>query len=65
MQDLRSSAMAAQAIVEFYDLVDDPLEEYQLSKPSDCTGFRATWTPVDPQWNYCRLIEVVNTYSIF
>ena len=49
---------------EFYDLMDDPLEEYQLSKPDSCANFRA-WPMSSPEWHYCRLIEVVNMYSIF
>jgi arylsulfatase A-like enzyme len=49
----------------FYDLVDDPLEEYPLSKPSSCTNYRGTWEPDDPEWNYCRLMEVVTSFSIF
>jgi arylsulfatase A-like enzyme len=52
----------------FYNLVADPLEEYPLSseyKPADCTNYRTTWGAADPQWHYCRLIEVVTLYSIF
>jgi arylsulfatase A-like enzyme len=45
----------------FYNLVDDPLEEYPLTKPGSCTG----WTTADPEWHYCRLIDVIDTYSIF
>lgn len=45
----------------FYNLVDDPLEEYPLTNPGSCTD----WTTEDPEWHYCRLIEVINTYSIF
>jgi arylsulfatase A-like enzyme len=55
---------------EFYDLVDDPLEEYPLlvaERPTsvECAAYRTTWTTSAPEWHYCRLIEVVNTYSIF
>jgi arylsulfatase A-like enzyme len=49
----------------FYHLIDDPLEEYPLNKPSSCTDYRGTWDTDDTEWHYCRLIEVVNTYSIF
>jgi arylsulfatase A-like enzyme len=49
----------------FYNLIDDPLEEYPLSKPASCTNYRSTWTTANPEWHYCRLMEVVNTYSIF
>jgi len=50
---------------EFYDLVDDPLEEYPLPEPGSCTNYRTTWTTSDSEWHYCRLTEVVNMYSIF
>lgn len=58
---------------EFYDLagdplgvmLGDPLEVYPLSKPTSCSGFRSTWTSDDPEWNYCRLLEVVAEHSIF
>jgi hypothetical protein len=50
----------------FYNLIDDPLEEYPLSKPDSCTNYtNGTWTPeADPGWHYCRLIEVIDLYSI-
>ena len=44
----------------FYDLVDDPIEEYPLEKPDSCAGYRnGTWTQTDPEWNFCRLQEVI------
>jgi hypothetical protein len=49
----------------FYNLVDDPLEEYPLSKPTSCSSYRTTYTTLNPEWHYCRLIEVVTNYSIF
>jgi arylsulfatase A-like enzyme len=50
----------------FFNLIDDPLEEYLLDKPASCTNYsNGAWTPADPEWHYCRLIEVMNTYSIF
>jgi arylsulfatase A-like enzyme len=49
----------------FYNLIDDPLEEYPLAKPGSCTSYRTTWTTANPEWHYCRLIEVVTQYSIF
>ncbi len=51
----------------FYNLVDDPLEEYPLAKPGSCpaTCNGNACTTADPEWHYCRLIEVVNDYSIF
>jgi arylsulfatase A-like enzyme len=48
----------------FYNLVDDPLEEYPLTKPDSCNSYtNGTWTPADPQWHYCRLTDVVATDS--
>ena len=48
----------------FYDLIDDPLEEYPLSKPSSCLNFyNGIWTPADRSWHFCRLQEVLRTQS--
>ena len=50
----------------FFNLVTDPLEEYPLlSTKPDCTNYRTTYSTADPEWHYCRLIEVVTNYSIF
>ena len=44
----------------FYNLADDPLEEYPLPKPESCADYaNGKWTPKDPQWHYCRLTDVV------
>ena len=44
----------------FYNLVDDPLEEYPLAKPNSCANYEnGTWTSKDPEWNFCRLQEVI------
>jgi arylsulfatase A-like enzyme len=44
----------------FYNLVDDPIEEYPLKKPDSCTNYQnGTWTPEDPEWNFCHLQEVI------
>ena len=48
-----------------YDLVADPLEEYPLGKPGNCANYNTVYDMTDPEWHYCRLIEVVATYSIF
>lgn len=49
---------------EFYNLVKDPLEEYPLDKPASCEDYaKGKWQQSDPQWNYCRLTEVVATES--
>jgi len=48
----------------FYNLEDDPLEEYPLEKPDSCEKYTDnTWTPEAPEWNYCRLMEVVKEKS--
>jgi arylsulfatase A-like enzyme len=47
----------------FYDLVADPLEEYPLGKPASCTSFRTNWSTANPEWHYCRLLEVVESES--
>jgi hypothetical protein len=44
----------------FYNLVDDPIEEYPLAKPDSCADYKnGTWTPDDPEWHFCRLQEVI------
>jgi len=49
---------------EFYNLQTDPLEEYPLAKPESCAGYESgAWKPSEPQWNYCRLTEVVKKHS--
>jgi arylsulfatase A-like enzyme len=48
----------------FYNLLDDPLEEYPLAKPDSCANYEnGTWTPNDPEWNFCRLQELINKES--
>jgi arylsulfatase A-like enzyme len=48
----------------FYNLVDDPLEEYPLPKPGDCDGAPTLAKRDDPRWNYCHLDRAVATESI-
>jgi arylsulfatase A-like enzyme len=44
----------------FYDLKKDPLEEYPLAKPDNCTEYQSgKLTPAVPQWHFCHLQEVV------
>ena len=44
----------------FYNLVDDPIEEYPLSKPDSCTNYQnGAWTPEDPEWNFCYLKDII------
>lgn len=51
---------------EFFDLVNDPLEEYPLEEPLACTDYvNGEWTPEQHQWHFCRLSEVAATQSFF
>jgi arylsulfatase A-like enzyme len=59
------STNTSNANCTFYNLITDPLEEYPLTKPGSCSNFRTTYTTAVPEWHYCRLIEVMNNYSIF
>jgi arylsulfatase A-like enzyme len=44
----------------FYNLVNDPLEEYPLAKPANCTDYQnGKWKPTAPEWSFCRLQEAV------
>jgi hypothetical protein len=44
----------------FFNLANDPLEEYPLKKPDGCADYaNGKWTPANPQWHYCRLTDVV------
>jgi arylsulfatase A-like enzyme len=48
----------------FYNLIDDPLEEYPLAKPDSCANYEnGTWTPAVPEWHFCRLQEVIGKDS--
>jgi arylsulfatase A-like enzyme len=50
----------------FYNLADDPLEEFPLPKPDNCADYTSgKWTTKNPQWHYCRLTDVVAKYSFF
>jgi arylsulfatase A-like enzyme len=52
------------ASCQFYNLIDDPLEEYPLAKPDSCSNYtNGTWTPADPKWHFCRLQEVLGKES--
>jgi arylsulfatase A-like enzyme len=51
---------AQPASCSFYDLQEDPLEEYPLAKPASCTDYQSgKLTPAAPPWHFCRLQEVV------
>jgi arylsulfatase A-like enzyme len=44
----------------FYNLHEDPLEEYPLAKPDNCDKYKSgTLTTAAPEWNFCRLQEVL------
>ncbi len=44
----------------FYDLQEDPIEEYPLPKPESCANYtNGKWTTADPEWHFCRLQDVV------
>jgi arylsulfatase A-like enzyme len=50
---------------EFYDLDEDPLEEYPLRAPASCEGYRqGGMKTASAQWSYCRLHEAIATQSI-
>jgi arylsulfatase A-like enzyme len=49
---------------EFFNMIEDPLEEYPLPKPDSCSQYaEGAWTPSDTQWHYCRLTNVAATLS--
>src|SRR5690606_1309412 len=47
---------------QFYNLVEDPLEEFPLEVPAGCSG---DGTATGPAWHYCRLAELIRTRSFF
>jgi arylsulfatase A-like enzyme len=50
---------------EFYNLRDDPLEEYPLDVPASCRRYdNGTWTAEDAEWHYCRLTRIVASESL-
>jgi len=49
---------------EFYNMQEDPLEEFPLTIPDSCEAYEtSSWTPDDEPWHYCRLVEVAETKS--
>jgi arylsulfatase A-like enzyme len=55
---------AAAEDCEFYDLANDPLEEYALPKPAACAAYEGgTLNPAEQDWHFCRLQEVVAEHS--
>jgi arylsulfatase A-like enzyme len=52
------------AYCTFYDLANDPLEEYPVKKPDSCAKYKqGNLTPADQEWHYCRLMEVIKEDS--
>jgi arylsulfatase A-like enzyme len=50
---------------EFYDLLDDPLEEYPLARPESCAKYESgQWKTSSREWHFCRLQEVLAKESI-
>ncbi len=48
----------------FYNIKEDPLEEYPLDIPAGCEKYADnSWTPENPEWHYCRLMEVIREDS--
>src|SRR5690606_36620872 len=47
---------------EFYNLREDPLEEFPLPVPASCDGGASA---KDAAWHYCRLAEMIRTRSFF
>jgi arylsulfatase A-like enzyme len=55
---------AAMGQCSFYNLADDPLEEFPLAVPASCEAYAdGSWTPADAAWHYCRLTDVVAKQS--
>jgi hypothetical protein len=50
------------AACQFFNLLEDPLEEYPLPVPASCAG---NLTTSDATWHYCRLADVIRTESFF
>lgn len=48
----------------FYNLAQDPLEEFALERPATCAADQGPVKADDPAWNYCYLESVVATQSI-
>jgi arylsulfatase A-like enzyme len=57
------STMVSRDSCDFYDIVGDPLEQYLLDKPTDCRAYSESGRASDADWHFCRLLDVVASYS--
>lgn len=49
---------------EFFNLEQDPLEEFPLVKPAQCEQDASErWTEMDSAWHFCRLMGVIERES--
>lgn len=49
---------------EFYNLAQDPLEEFPLPRPDSCLSFEeGVLEQQDPYWHFCHLRDVIATRS--
>jgi arylsulfatase A-like enzyme len=54
------TSSAATADCEFYDLAEDPLEEYPLAKPAGCAAYQdGSLKPEARDWSFCHLQQVL------
>jgi len=51
---------AETANCDFYDLAEDPLEEFKLSKPASCEAYqKGSLRPEARDWSFCHLQQVL------
>jgi hypothetical protein len=56
---------AAPGSCEFYDLEQDPLEEYPLPRPASCAAYaNGALRDTSAEWSYCHLHQVLEKESI-
>jgi arylsulfatase A-like enzyme len=59
------NSLSSMSNCDFYNLITDPLEHNTaLTKPTSCANYRNNYTTSNQEWHFCRLWEVLNTYSI-
>ena len=47
----------------FYNLKEDPLEEYPMDKPESCSNYDSSYKTSDAEWHFCHLQNVLATDS--